>query len=275
MKTNELFFAGHLEEIDDLKQFKRDAPIQLNSENLVVLDQIVEELEKKIVAEKSKALILVTSPKIRSIQTCQHIAEGLKKKLGNLFKIRFSIESGLDAANQGDFILPEEYKAGDFFYGLNIASKIFIDEAVGEKKNLNYKFGDPIKLNDGTYKYPDLARYFVTYGETYGQALARVLQSVIKASEKVDKFRRNTEVSIIAHGFTFHILRGLSILAKKVRVENLQVKPGELAIKLWEIYQQYPISLKTTPFSNIDFSDLNNQTLVQILKDEVVFINKK
>lgn len=275
MKSKELFFAGHLEEIDDLKQFKRDAPVDLNHENLIILDQVVDALEKKIKTENSKALILITSSKLRSVQTTELIAQRLKSKLGDLFKIRLSMDSNLDAPDQGDFLLPENYKPGDFFEGLKVASKTFIDESLGEKGNLQYRFGDPILQNNGSYKFPELAKYFIKFGETYGESLLRVLNSVIKASEKNNKFKESIEISIIAHGFTFHVLRGLSFLAKKVMEENLQIKPGELAVKLWEIYQQHPASLKTVPFSNIDFSELGNQKLIQILMNEVEFLNKK
>lgn len=275
MKTNELFFAGHLEETDDLKRFKRDAPVELNPENLIILDQIVEALEKKIRTDNSKALILVTSSKLRSVKTAELIAQILKSKLGDSFKIRFSVDSNLDAPDQGDFLLPENYNPGDFFEGLKVASKIFLDQSLGEKGDLYYRFGDPVLQDDGNYKFPELSKYFVQFGETYGESLSRVLISVIKASDKFNKFRGTMEISVIAHGFTFHILRGLSFLAKKVGDENLQIKPGELATKLWEVYQQHPVSLKTTPFSSIDFSELGDQQLIQILKNEVEFLNKK
>lgn len=272
---SELFFAGHLEEKDDLKQFKRDAPVEMNDENLNNLSQIVDALERKIEMEKSRALFLITSSKLRSIQTAELIAQKLKLKLGDSFKIRFSIDTKLDAPDQGDFTLPEDYNPGDFFEGLKTASKVFLNESLGEKGNLHYKFGDPVLLGDGGYKYPELSKYFIQTGESYGEALSRVLRSVISASEKFDKFKGSIEVSVIAHGFTFHILRGLSFLAKQIKDDNFSIKQGELAIKLWEIYQQNPLSLKTTPFSNIDFSELGNPYLIKTLKDEVNFLNKK
>lgn len=275
MKNNELFFAGHLEEVDDLKRFKRDAPIEITPENLIILDRIVDAIESKIKSEGSRALILIASSKQRSTQTAELVAEKLKAKLGSSFKVRFSVDTDLDPPDQGDFVLPENYNPGDYFDGLKIASKVFLDESLGEHHNLNYRFGDPVLLEDGNYKYPELAKYFTQFGETYGQSLSRILNSVIRASKKYDKFQKSVEVSIIAHGFSFYILRGLSLLAKKVRDERLEINPGELATKLLEIYEQDPISLRTTPFSNIDFSDLDNQGFIEILKNELVFLDKK
>lgn len=268
-----MFFGGHLEEIDDLKTFKRDAPVEMSPENMEVLEQMVSGLERKIRDENSIALILVTSPKLRSVQTCDLIASKLKEKLGASFKIRVSINSDLDSPDQGDFSLPENYKAGDFFEGLKFASKHYLDESLKSDNNLKYRFGDPVLQGDGTYKYPELAKYFTEYGETYGEALSRVLKSVVKASEKIDKFNRNVDVSIISHGFVFHILRGLSILAQEMKGANPKIKTGDLAGMLWDVYQKYPISLKTTPFANIDISSLGDTDMIEIIKTEIIFLD--
>jgi len=270
-----LLFVGHLEEIDDLKKWKRNAPLSNTEENQENLNKISDAIANKMRESGKEAVMFVSSPKIRARQTAELVSEEIKRILGKKIKIRYTIEENLDATRQGEFILPEDYRPGSFFEGLKIASKIFLEESLNSSdQNLHYKFGDPVMQPDGAYKYPELAKYFSISGETYAQSLVRIFTSVVHMSQKFNKLNSLVEVVIVAHGFTYQILRGLTILSEQIKQEQVGINTGEIAVKLWEIYNTRTSELRETAYAPLDINNLGDRELLLLLKKEIEYLKK-
>jgi len=255
-QNKEMLFVGHLDEMDDLKKYKRDAPLTDTEKNKEDLDKIVEAVTSKIRESNKKAVMFVTSPRIRAKETANLVADEVKKILGTDIKIRYVSEDNLRAPEQGELILPENYTPGSFFEGLKIASEIFYEESLGPNQNRYYKYGDPILKPNGSYKYPELAKYFKTSGETYAEALTRILTAIVEMSQKVEKLNSSVEVVLVAHGFTYEILRGLSILAEKIKKEDIHMKTGDIPNRLSEIYENRTNKLRDTAYAPLKKSYL-------------------
>ncbi len=265
---SEILVASHLQEIDDLKNHGRDGHLIDTPENREVLKRQAKAIIFKIKEGDKKSVLFVTSSKIRAIQTSEMIAEEIKRQLGENFHIRYSVDKNLISPDQGEFKLPEDYEAGDFFKGLDIAASIFLNESLGKNntdQNLFYKFGDPVLLENGSYKYPDLLNYFTKQGETYGDSLRRIFGSVLEFSKKSHKAELSTEIVIVGHGFGFHIMRGLSVLSNLEIDELSKMTPNEVVKKIYEIYKKFDGVLGEMGCLPIDISNFKNPALIDLL----------
>jgi len=271
----EMFFVGHLDEVDDLEKYGRDAPLLDSEKNKKILSEASEAIIDRMKDANRKAVMFVTSPKLRAKETADLVAQEIKNKLGGDIKIRFSTNENLKSTEQGEFVLPEDYKPGTFSRELDLASKIFIMESLeSPNPNLHYKFGDPIKRPDGSYKYPELAQYFTKTGESYAESLIRILTTVLEASRKTDKFNSSVEMVVVAHGFTYHILNGLTILGEQVKQGDVRLDVGELAPKLWEIYKNGRSEIKSAAYAPLDITNLDNEDLLELLRREIEYLKK-
>ncbi|MCX6754515.1 MAG: hypothetical protein NTU81_01640 [Candidatus Nomurabacteria bacterium] len=275
-KKQEILFASHLDDIDDLEKYGRDAPLENSERNKKDLEIVVNAIVDKVHKSNKKAVLLVTSSRIRAKETADLVAIEIKKRLEcEDIKIRFDIEDNLKAPEQGEFILPEDYKAGSYFEGLKIASDIFYNESLKkEDKNVHYKYGDPVLQDNGNYKHPELVAYFNKYGESYAESMIRLLTSVTKTSKKIEKINLSTEVVIISHSFVYEIFRGLSILAKKIKDEGVIIKEGEIPNRLSEIFESRTSILKDTAYAPIDITNLGDKDLMTVLEREISFFKK-
>ena len=272
-RKKDILFVGHLQEIDDLRSYGRDAPLLETEKNKQDLKKIVDAIELKIRETNKKAVLFVTSPRIRAKETARLVSLKLREKLGDGFKFRYSTDENMKSTEQGEFILPENYEAGSFFEGLSIASKIFIQESLEQKnKNLNYRFGDPVIEPDGSFKYAELAKYFKASGETYAESLIRIFNSIIEMSKKINKLDKNTEVVLVSHGFNFHILRGLTIIGEKIKKDEVNLNHGDFVFKIWEIYKNNTEDFKSLAYVPLDITDLGNEELILFLSKEVEFL---
>ena len=94
-QNSKMIFVGHLEETDDLKKYGRNAPLADTEKNKEDLNKIVEAVVGKIRESNKKAILFVTSSRIRAIETANLIAAEIKKRLGVDIKIRYSSEDNL------------------------------------------------------------------------------------------------------------------------------------------------------------------------------------
>ena len=273
-QNKEIMFAGHLDEIDDLKTYGRNAPLEDTLKNREDLNKIVNEIISRVKKYNKKAIMLVASPKIRAQETANLISTEIKKAGLNI-KIFCVLEDNLKSPEQGEVILPENYTPGSFFDGLKVASDIFFKESLNPlNQNLHYKFGDPVLQSDGSYKYPELAKYFKESGETYAEALSRVLLAVTKMSQKTKKLDSGVEVVIVGHGFNYEILKGLSMLAKKIKEEGTRIKIEEIPYKLSEIYEARTSRLKDTAYALLDITNLGDEDLIKLANEEIEFLKR-
>lgn len=166
----------HLEDLDNFSSGKRDGNIIEGQEELV--RKYSERLLDEINTEGRKGVLFIASLKNRCLQTADLISADLKK-LNPKIKTKIIFNQELNSLDEGFAIVPKEYKEGDKFNGFPLAADDMLKEAhatdFGEKKdNYLYKYGDPFMQNNDTYKYPELAKYFKTTGESYKDFLLRI-----------------------------------------------------------------------------------------------------
>ena len=270
---SEMLFVGHLQEKDDLKTYGRDAPLVETEKNKEDLNKVADAIVSKMEKTEKKAVMFITSPRIRAQETARLLAAEIRKRLGNNVKIRYVEDENLKSTEQGKFILPEDYSPGSFFEGLKIASNIFTKESLeSSDRNLHYRFGDPVRTSDGSYRYPELAKYFIASGETYAESLVRIFTSVVKMGRKVKKLNLSVEVIIVSHGFTFHILRGLEVLGEQIKQGDIHLNPGDVALKIWEIYKNNTTDFKSLAYVPLDVTNLGDEELLTMLGKEIEYL---
>jgi hypothetical protein len=128
--------------------------------------------------------------------------------------------------------------------------------------------------DDGSYKYPELLDFFSKSGESYSEPLIRMVTSVLDLSKKVHKLEKKVEVVIVAHGLTYHILRGLGVIGRQILENDLVIEPGGLAYKIWEVYLSRESELRETAYGMLDITNLGNLKLLKKLEDEIVALQK-
>lgn len=271
-----LFFSRHLDDIDNIELYGLDAPLVDSPENFAKISPAIEAIYQHIKQDDKKAVMFITSPRLRAKQTAEVMAEKLRS-FDKSLRIRFSVTENFKASEQGKFIVPPEYKPGDKREGLALAGKIFTNEShgsfVGGIDNIDYRFGDPILLPDGGYKYPELLPYFSELGESHRETLLRVFRLVLASSEKYKKFLQSTEVVLVAHGQTFHLLRGLTLLGGLIKEHEIDFKKGDSAQLLWDIYMNSADELKVTGvYMPIEMELLGDDKMMRILKDEIDYL---
>lgn len=267
--------AKHLEDQDDLLE-NRDAGLVPGQEQRA--SDMAESIYEHAISHEFKILLFCISPKKRAMETAELVKKNLADKEIQL-PIISEIDTNLREIDQGKFILPEDYKAGDHFPGLKIAGKIFGSETFNpndpSEDNLDYHFGDSLPQADGTDKYPELRQYFSESGESYKDVLLRFYSEVIKLSENLERFKDKVEPVIFTHGQPHQIFTDLSEVAEKIDTEGLTFKPGGLPRICWNIYQSRRRDV--VPFGQIAFVSVERlckPEIIEVLKKEIAYLEK-
>lgn len=263
----------HLQDKDDLTQ-GRDAELIAGQEE--ECQQIATSLLEIVAQKHYRVLILFVSPKRRAQQTAEMVMEQIKSQEPNL-KIITKTESNLREIDQGTFTLPESYSPGDTYEGLKIGGRIFTSETFNtanpNNDNILYKFGDPVLLDDGTYKYPELVRYFSKSGESYRDVFVRFCEQIIVLSQNLDRYHDKVLPVIFTHGQPHQIFNDLSEVAGKIEVENLEIPTGGLPRICWDLYQQRRTGL--VAYGQVDSvaaEYIYNQKMILALQREVGYL---
>ena len=265
--------AKHLEDKDDLLQ-GRDAELVAGQEHLAV--NIADAIYNHAISNNFKILVFCISPKKRSVETAKLVENNLASRQLKL-NIVSEIDPNLREIEQGKFILPEDYKPGDSFIGLKVAGKIFSTETFNlndsSRDNLDYHFGDPLLQENGTYKYPELRKYFSEPGESYRDVLVRFYSQVIKLSKNLERFSDKIEPVIFTHGQPHQIFTNLSEVAEKIETENFTFEVGSLPRICWDLYQTKRKGV--IPFGEIAFVSIEHickPKIIELLKKEVTYL---
>ena len=261
----------HFDDIDDLLNFGRDSDLIPGQEESAT--PVAKEIYSKVLRENKSAVMFVCSGRKRAVQTAGLVADKLEEMDNNL-KIRIVAEERLEAIDQGKFILPVGYKPGEPFPGLSLANKVFSKEVFGlEKGNYLYKFGDPVLLDDGSYKYPELLPYFESYGENNRDFLLRIYELVVETYHKLDKLSSKTEVVVVTHAQLYQILRDLSTVAEMVKKQNLTFATGKLPELCWKLYSERFKNEKPSYNTNyISIENLGDPDIIQLLNREIEYL---
>lgn len=262
----------HLEDEDDLFQ-KRDGNLVAGQE--AKAQDIANEIYRTALEKEKQVLVFFTSPKKRAIQTAEMVSNDIREK-GTRIKIIQRAEEGIRDQYQGEVLLPEGYQVGDRLEGLALANKIFQAETFNEnpeKDNLSYAFGDPVLLEDGSYKYEELRKYFSSPGESYRDVLVRLFDSLLIFSRNVRRLEERTLPVVFTHSQVFQIFKDLEAVARKYLTNELEYKPGTIARLCWDAYRErkaiHPLS-PTIDFVAID--SLLEKPILKILEQETSYL---
>ena len=232
--------------------------------------------------------MFISSNKKRSIQTAKLINEKIAK-INPKIKTRISIDGRLDSLDEGGIVLPDNYEIGDHYLGFEIASKIFIEEAHAtdygkEKDNVDYRYGDPIKLPGGDYKYPELLNYFSSPGESYSDYLLRIYGLVLDSIEKSSKFGKKVKIVIVTHAQTFQIFKSLLFILNQIKAGELPPpERGNLALMCWKDFLERrkkktaatEWNVGSTNLLDIEPEILKDPLISQIIKQEIQYLKGK
>ncbi len=263
--------ARHLEDINDLAGFGRDADLIPGQEKEA--RAIAEELLNEARSENKEALLFVCSDKRRGIQTAEMIVEQLKQI--DTIKTKIVQEPRLAGMHQGVFILPPGYKAGETFSGLRIAEKIYNREAFElDPPNDLYRFGDPVAEPNGTYKYPELVPYFSSYGENNREVMTRLYEMIIQIYEKRAKLDRRTKVVAITHAQLYSIIKNLIVVTQKVKDGEVTVRPGELPRLCWYVFKERQQRGEQPSYGTnyVSIDDVCDEQSIQLLREELKYL---
>lgn len=252
-------------------KYGRDGEIIPGQEELAY--SFAKEIYDETKKEGKKAVMFICSSQARAIQAGGLISDELRK-MDESIKIRLVDDFGLSNINQGKFILPPDYKPGDYYAGLDLANKIFAKEALSSHGDYLYKFGDPILQGDNSYKYPELTPYFESYGETYRDFLVRIYEMVLETSKKVEKFDSKTKVVVVTHAQLYQILKDISDVAKMIKNDGLEVQTGDLPKLCWEQYQRRfkDQSKPTYGLNHISIENLYDPRITELLEKEIEYL---
>lgn len=275
----EVLVARHLDDIDNLVLYGRDGPLADTEENTAKLEELSNIVCERIIENNRRWILFVSSPRLRASQTAVKIGERVQEHSEGNVRTFYSINQNLHSTDQGDILLPPEYYPGQKFTGLQLASNIFDRETHGSdfgvEDNIDYRFGDPVLRQDGTYKYPELAGHFSRYGETYRETLLRLFGAVLETAGKYERLKSHTELVVVAHGQQFHLFSELAALGEAIQSGALGYYPGASIKLMWEIYKNTDENQKVPGIcAPIDFSPLADPYVLSLLRSEIEFLGR-
>ena len=266
---NQIPVVRHLEDVDDLETFGRDGELLPNQEDEA--KEYAIELVQQVHKEGKGAILLLCSTRLRGIQTGQLIAEQIKQ-IDPSIKSVLSTNEALANMYEGTVHLPDHYKAGDEFPGFSVARGIFGKETFGENPNFLYKFGDPVKLDEG-YKYPELVGCFDEYGENYRDFLVRMFNFIIDTSKNTDRLNNRTKIALVTHSQQYQMFYDIQSVIEDVQTGKLSLAPGQLPIICWQRYtERVRLEKPVYDVRYIDTDGLYNDNNVKILEQEISYL---
>jgi hypothetical protein len=274
MESNfNLSLARHLKDIDDLRD-SRDSGIQEGQDLDAhkIADRIIQQVENT----DKKILILSTSSKKRAIESASLVKDHLKENLPNI-KILTSKNPDLVDLDHGEFILPKDYKIGDFYNPFKVAWSAFLTEAF-DCDNPDYHFGDPIAKPDGSFKYAEMAGYFNSFGESQIDINLRLYNSIIEGYDNKNRiFNDKVHNFVLTHSLPYAIFKQLADISQKVKTEDFSFDKGSLFKICWNLYND---NADKYEYGYGDFSEVNvdltqDEKFIEMLRDESNFLKEK
>ena len=268
---NSIPVLRHLDDVDDLREYGRDGILLPNQESAV--KNYAEELINNLHEENKQALLLLCSTAKRGVQTGQLISEEVKEE-DPAIKVVLSENPALANMYEGEINLPDSYKAGDKFPGFSIGKKAFAEEVFGQNPNFLYRFGDPVDLGDGRYKYPELLGYFTEFGESYRDFMVRLLKLILDTAHNIERTQQNTKVVAVTHSLQYQMFYDLQGITEDIISGDPAIESGKLALICWERYQErIKAGVPTYEVRYIDIDNLCNEKVLSFLVEEINYLN--
>lgn len=259
----------HLKDIDNLVANGTDNPLAPGQNEVAI--KFGNQLAKDAKAEGYCGVVLVTSPKRRTIETAQIIQEGILQS-ENGFKASLVVNHNLREINQGKLIFPSGYKPGDFFNPLSDAWRAFWSETFIDNQNLLYPFGSPYVR--GELQHPELNGHFLSYGECYRDYAVRLYSAVYDFGLRLHNFRRLKPI-VVTHDSPRVIFRELEFIGGQIQARAINITPGDLPQLTWDTYSTHePSRLNFGEVSVLSTTALSDQKVLDVLKREIIVLKQ-
>lgn len=256
----------HLEDENALMTYGFDPPLKSGQEKIV--SEIANKIIKDCVALGRNRIDFIFSTQKRTSNTAELVKDEIMSHAKNL-NISLQPDSRLIDLNPGKLIFPPGYKDGDYLPGLPLAWEAFWEQSFG-RKNLLYRFGDPVKQPDGSSLYPELESLFEELGESCAEFTYR-LYDFLGSLEHRDY--NHTLNVIIGHTATMFIIHEFLEIAKDLSKEFVPHVPfGELPAISWSYLERVkkylPEKLPHGELSTYEVSDLIKPEIQEIIRIE-------
>lgn len=221
MKNFDFLAVRHFHDMNALRTYGHNGPLKPNQDKLLIdtVEKILHEFKQ---SKKTNIKIITTKKTHRHYDTACLIEKFLKEKG---IKVNVHHDVRMEVMDQGDLILPEDYKDGDWFTPLDVAWDVICDESY-IYKNIFYKFGDHINE-----KYPTLKESFSRFGQSMGWSLINKYSIIYDLIH--NKLNKEDEFLVIVSQ------SDLPLLLIELQILNNQkdINPENLPYKCWEVYK--------------------------------------
>jgi|GEM_PF-1320601 len=267
--SEELIIIRHLEDKDDLSG-GRDTP--LAEGQLDKVQRIANEVVHETLSQGYKGVLFCTSPRKRVVETVQLVHRAISE-MGDPVKVITTTHEGLIDLDHGEFVLPADYRPGDRYEPFTQAWVIFTNESFGEG-NKRYHFGDPVKLPDGGYKYPEIAGHFTRFGETYSDFAIRLYSAALDLADNIDRYGKGVKLVVMTHGASLAVYRDIEAIALDMMTKDYSFETGSLMDLCWARYNSR-VNKKSSEFGKslkLSVRGLLDPVVVEKLREEVSFL---
>lgn len=178
-------------------------------------------------------LVMITSNKQRAVKTTHEV----QRYLGDALPSTIMEDERIRELDQGDYILPVGYKAGDHFQPLQDAWSAFFKETFSNR-NLMYRFGDPLSGENGSCKYSELKGHFRSFGENQVEFSIRFYEFVIDICERYMS-QENILPVVVTHQAVTARFAELVKIAQKVKDGHItDIEVGAMPLLEWQQFEE-------------------------------------
>lgn len=222
----------HLEEVGDLRD-PEDQPLKrLEAKDTELTRRNAQEIIQNTETQGLHKIMIVSSPTTRACETAEEFRKAINEIAPNL-PAGIRRDGRFAEPDQGDLILPSDYKVGDRVEALPSAWAAFWAEtftgSIEGYKNANYRFGDPVGFGEGQVKYPELANCFSRFGESYREVCLRSFDGIREYFENNEKVKAaGINVVLVGHTAIVGILTGLEMVLEHIQDGSYVLVTGDL-----------------------------------------------
>jgi broad specificity phosphatase PhoE len=228
--TKEVVLMRHLQDEDNLLVGGNDAG--LIEAELPKARHTAVEISKKGKEREYDQIFIFSSSKKRAEITAREVG----KELGKEFPVTIEVDSRIREIDQGDYILPVDYKPGDRFQILQDAWLIYFRETFGNG-NLEYRFGDPLQTDD-EFKYPELAGHFRSFGENQIEFSIRFYSFIADLCDRFEGKEKLLPVVVTHQAMTARFAEVIRI-AEKIKSGKIpRIEPGTMPLLEWQQFEE-------------------------------------
>jgi len=262
----------HLEDVNNLIE-GRDNGLVPGQE--AEAQAMTESVIKQSVAEGHSRILFIASPAKRTRETTDLMIEQIREQYGDQFKTNVLCDRRIRDLDEGKFVLPPGYQPGEHYQPLATARDIFFEESFGDHPNPLYRYGDPVQLPEGGYKYPELAEHFMEPGESQVDLAVRLYSAVLDMADEVDTLKKHAKLVVVSHGTAKSVFWALEDVERDV-ADGFTFDTGSLMQLCWERYNTKCVK-GATGFGNVGTMSLNglyDQKFIDALQAEVNYLQR-